>query len=96
MPNDTLTFSLNWLIFLVYSVIFIISLIFTFSLETYRKIDEKLSSDLVTLPVISVFDKDIEWIDFWLMSHNKIAGPILAVLAVTDLKLYFDIINRAL
>jgi len=96
MPNDTLTLSLNWLVFLVYSAIFIISLIFTFSVETYQKIDEKLSSDLISLPVVTAFDKDIKWIDLWLISHNKVAGPILAVLAVTDLKLYFDIINRAL
>ncbi|MDD5565591.1 MAG: hypothetical protein PHG31_01690 [Candidatus Omnitrophica bacterium] len=94
--DNTLVFLLNWFVFLLYSSICIISLIFTFSIKTYQRIDDYLSSELISLPMLTALDKSIEALDLWFMSHNRIVGPILVLLSVVDLKLYFNVINKPL
>jgi len=85
---------LSTIIFLVYGTICVISLIFTFSLETYNKIDEKLNLEIFSSHIVTILDTNINFIEVWIMNHNRIFGPLLTILSLIDLKLFFDIIRN--
>lgn len=89
---DYFSLLLSGIVFLIYGVSCIISLVFTLSIETYRKIDEKLNLDIISDRIINPLDVDIKWVDAWLMRHNKIVGPLLILLSTIDLKLLLNII----
>lgn len=91
MGFDMLDLSLQVIVFFIYGSIFIISLIFTFSLETYRKIDEKINLEIFSTP--SPLQININWLDLWLMERHKTVGFILTLLSLLDLKLSLDVIK---
>ena len=82
-----------WL-FLIYSTVCIISIIFTFSLEIYLRIEEKLNFYIFSDYILTPLDRSIDWFDFWLIKYNKITGTILILLSLIDLKLSLDIVSR--
>jgi len=88
-----LYFLLSTIIFLIYGTICIISLIFTFSLDTYNNIDEKLNLEILSTQVVTVLDTNINFLEIWIMNHNKIVGPLLTALSLIDMKLFFNIIR---
>ena len=90
---DEFNVFLSVVLFLNYSIICIISLIFTFSLKTYLKIDEQLNFDIFSSPTVNPLDRNIDWFNDWLIANNKIAGPVLIYLSVISLKSWFDILN---
>ena len=90
---DPFNLILSTVVFMVYGTICIISIIFTFSLELYQKIDEMLSMNILKTPTLTPLEINFISIDTWLMNNNKIVGPILLILAIFDLKLSFSIIN---
>jgi hypothetical protein len=77
---------------LVYGSACIIAGIFTVSIDTYSKIDEKINFEIFSNPFVSVLDTNISYFDSWLTSNNKIIGPILALFSLLDLKLLFNVI----
>jgi len=81
-------------IFLIYGTICVISLIFTFSLETYNMIDEKLNLEIFSSHIVTILDTNINFIEVWIMNHNRVVGPLLTILSLIDLKLFFDIIRN--
>jgi len=88
-----LYFLLSTIIFLIYGTICIISLIFTLSLDTYNNIDEKLNLEILSTQVVTVLDTNINFLEIWIMNHNKIVGPLLTALSLIDMKLFFNIIR---
>jgi len=90
---DELDVLLSVALFLNYSIICIISLILTFSLKTYLKIDEKLNFDIFSSPTVNPLDRNIDWFNNWLIANNKIVGPVLIYLSIISLKSWFDILN---
>ncbi len=97
MESDVFSLLLSAIVFFIYSSICIISLIFTFSLDMYYKIDERLRLEIFSSRILSplVLERDIDWLNVWLTNHNKIAGPFLTLLSLTDLTLLFNIINTS-
>lgn len=94
MEFDVFNLLLTFLIFFIYGSICIVSVIFTFSLETYCKIEARLNLDVFSTPVIlNPLERNINWVDVWMLEHNKIIGPILTILSLVDLKLWFNLIN---
>ena len=85
------TLLVTWVIF-VYGNICIISLIFTFSLEIYSKIDQELNLEIISTRIINPLDIYIDKFDAWMTQHNKIVGPLLFLLSVIDLKLLYNAI----
>jgi len=81
-------------IFLTYGTICVISLIFTFSLETYNMIDEKLNLEIFSSHIVTILDTNINFMEVWIMNHNRVVGPLLTILSLIDLKLFFDIIRN--
>jgi len=90
---DPFVITLNIIAFLIYSTICIISTIFTFSLDTYNKLDGFLKINIIKPHILTPLEMNIYYIDSWLMYNNKIVGPLLILLSLVDLKLSFDIIN---
>jgi hypothetical protein len=90
---DKFNVFLSIVLFLNYSIICIISLIFTFSLKTYLKIDEQLNFDIFSSPTVNPLDRNIDWFNDWLIANNKIVGPVFIYLSIISLKSWFDILN---
>ena len=90
---DEFNIFLSVVLFLNYSIICIISLIFTFSLRTYLKIDERLNFDIFSSPTVNPLDRNIDWFNDWLIANNKIVGPVLIYLSIISLKSWFYILN---
>lgn len=90
-----LSLALNLTVIIIYGTICFIAAIFSFSLDTYLKIEEKLNFNISLLPATSNPIEQIEvgWINEWLVEHHKIAGLFLMLLSLLDLKLWIDIIN---
>lgn len=81
--------------FVVYGSTCIISLVITLSPKTYQEINEMLSLNIITAPIIvNPIEKEIDWIDSWFIRHNKIGGLILLTLSIIDLKSFFNIISN--
>ncbi|MGE5197668.1 MAG: hypothetical protein ACM3IL_04115 [Deltaproteobacteria bacterium] len=90
---DTFNLLLSAIVFLIYGTICIISIIFTFFLDLYHKIDQALNISVIKARVLSPIERNITFIDDWLIDHNSIVGPFLVLLSLIDLKLSFNIIN---
>lgn len=91
---DGFDFILFWIIFLIYAPTCLISTIFTFSIERYKRIEEKLNFEIISNLSSNPLDKNIDWFNRWMVSNNKKAGPILILLSLMDLKLFFDLLNN--
>ena len=91
---DMLYYILSTITFLIYGSVFIISLIFTISLDAYNKIDEKLNLVVFSEPIITILDANLDFFEVWLKNNNRIAGSVLVFLSVVDLKLFFDIFRN--
>lgn len=93
MGLDSFTMLFNSLIVFIYGSICIISAIFTFSIERYRKFDEILNLDIIASRFLTPLDINLEIIDEWLFAHNKSIGPVLILLSLLNAKLYFDVVK---
>lgn len=83
------------LLYFIYGSICIVAIIFTFSVETYYKIDRMFNLELIISQFINpLLDKRVGAVEGWLVRHNKIVGPILIALSLIDLKLTFNLINN--
>ncbi|MDD4980960.1 MAG: hypothetical protein PHC54_06835 [Candidatus Omnitrophica bacterium] len=81
-------------VFLIYGTTCILSVIFTFSLDTYRDIEEKLGSNVLSSRILSPLDRNIDWLNSQLARYNKISGPVLILFSLFNLNSLFGIINN--
>ena len=93
MGVDAFDLLLSLIAFCIYGSICIISIVFTFSLDTYVKIHDVFNFNIFSSPILSPIERSIDWFDVWAMRNNVILGPILIALSIIDLKLFFDIIR---
>ena len=78
----------------IYGGIIIVSTIFTFSLESYRSLDELLRMRFFTQRIISpIIESDINTLDDWLIAHNRLIGPCLIMVSFIDIFALFKIID---
>lgn len=92
MTVDLFNLIFSIIIFAIFGTMFILSAFYTFFLETFRKIDEILKVDLIPACILTPLEENISWVDAWLMSNNKIVGPILLLLCAIDIKFSLEII----
>jgi len=94
MEFNSLNLLLSIIIFLIYGSVCVLSIIFTFFLDTYLKINDELNleffSSQITNPLEGTY---IDTFDQWVVKNNKIIGPILILLSVIDMKFLFWIVN---
>ena len=93
MGIDVFELLLSLIAFCIYGAICMISVVFTFSLDAYIKIHDALNFYVFSSPILTPIEKSIDWFDVWAMRNNVVLGPILIVLSIIDLKLFFDIIR---
>jgi len=93
MGFDPFNLLLSFIVFIIYGSVCGIAIVFTFFLDIYLKIDEKLRFEFLAPRKLNPLEINIQWFDAWLIRHNKIAGPLLILLSMIDLKLFFNIIN---
>jgi len=93
MELNPIELILMGLVFVVYSAICLLSVIFTFSRDLYQRIESKADLELFSGPILSpILDRKIEDLNSWLMNNNTAMGPILVVLSIIDMKMCFEII----
>jgi len=66
--------------------------IFTFFPEGYQLIDDKLKIELLPARVVTPLDRNINWLNVWLRSHNKTAGPLLILFSAVNIKFSFSLL----
>jgi hypothetical protein len=81
------------LILLIYGSICFIAILLTFSLETYLKLYERMNFTIFSTPILTPVEKSINWLDSWAVDNNVILGPILIILSLIDIRLFFNLIN---
>ena len=91
---DIFIFLVSTFIFIIYSVVCFLSVIFTFSLDTYRRIDAALNVNLFSVSILNPLMRHVYVFESWLMRHHKFAGLIMVASSIFDIKLAFDFINR--
>ena len=86
---------LRGLIFFIYGSTILISFIFSISLDVYLKIENCFKSEIIpALISLSPLEKNMDSFNDWLISRNKIAGPILIFFSFVAGKLFYDIIGN--
>jgi len=93
MAADPFTLIVSSAMFFVYGLALIMSVIFTFSLELYRKIEEKIMVEIIPARVVTILDRNIDWFDDWLKAHNMSIGPVLILFSILNIKFVFDAIK---
>lgn len=91
---DPLVLLISMIVFIIYSLIMVTTVIFTFFLNSYRQMDQKLKVELIPSHALSPLERNINVIDEWLIRHNRVIGPILIMLCAVDIKLSFEILVR--
>ena len=76
------------------TTVFGIGILFTFFLDVYLKLDKKASWWVIPSIILTRLEKDINGFDEWLKSRHKIVGPLLIILSLVCLKMFFDIIDK--
>jgi len=96
VEDGTFGLLLSAWVFFIYGTICIICVIFTFSLETYYKINKTLNLIVFNFPsLVTILDRIyIDWLDVWMERHNKTVGPFLIVFSLIDMQSCFNIINQ--
>lgn len=90
---DPFDFLMSLILFSVYGFTCVVAIIFTFSLDIYQKIDEKLNLDVFASKILIPIEVNIGWFNNWMMRHNRVFGPVLIILSLVDLKIFFSMIN---
>jgi hypothetical protein len=81
------------IICVLYGTLCVLCIIFTFFIDTYLNIDEKLQAVIIPARRLSFLEKDIDVLDQWLKKHRIITGPFLILLSLVDLKFSLDILR---
>ena len=94
MEAHSISMWISVLLYFIYGSICIVALIFTFSVETYYKIDQMFNLELIISQFMNpLLDKRVGVIEAWLIKYHRFVGPVLIVLSLVDLKLTFNLIN---
>jgi hypothetical protein len=92
--SNILGLAISLIIFVLYSMACLISIIFTFSLDTYKKLDDMVDLNVLSNPVlVPGIEHRINKFDLWAMEHHRIIGIILIISSLINLKLTFSLVN---
>ncbi|MCX5696821.1 MAG: hypothetical protein NTU54_02420 [Candidatus Omnitrophica bacterium] len=76
---------LTVLVYFVYGSTLIISVLFTFFVELYVKIEEVLSFNFTQSNSANLGNTQ-PLFDLWMINHNRLVGPIMIVLSLYNIK----------
>ncbi|MCX5714401.1 MAG: hypothetical protein NT033_06250 [Candidatus Omnitrophica bacterium] len=87
MGSDEGRFLLTVLVYFIYGSSLVISILFTFFVEQYVKVEEILSFNLGQSSASANLGRTQNLFDLWMINHNKLVGPIMIILSLANIKL---------
>lgn len=93
VADQNMIFFLKSVVFSVYSLVFVVSVIFTLSLEKYYTLERFLGTEFLHPTELSIFERNISSFNDWLIAHNKQAGPLLIILSFLDIFVLFGVVD---
>ena len=84
---DLFTVTVTGVVWGVYLFALTISIIFTVSLETYRKIDSTLCLEIIPSRILTPLEQSINFVDEWFSKYHLVTGPVLCLLSLIDIRL---------
>lgn len=88
------SFILSIFVTFICAVVCGIGIVFTFFLDIYLKLDKKASWWIIPSFILTRLEENINCVDEWLKSKHKIIGPLLIILSLVGLKMFFNIIDK--
>jgi len=100
MENNILSITLIAGIF-IFNLVLVLSLVFFFSINNYRKLSNKLDTVVIRTPVFTFLEKrNLDFVDRWMMKNNRKMGLIfigaslyLVIFSFLNLRLAFSIME---
>ncbi len=77
----------------LYGIIFVLSIIFTFWLESFRNIEKRVMTQIIPARAMNPLEIEIGSLSDWLYTNHAVIGPLLVVLSLLDIKFSFDLIK---
>ena len=74
----------RYLTIALYTVICLVSLLFTFFVDKYQCLSELLESEIVQGQPLTILESSKVNVDEWLLIHHKGVGPVLFLLSFFD------------
>jgi hypothetical protein len=93
MPGDITGIVLGVITLGVFLSAFVISLIFTYSVDMYHAIDEALALQIIPSRILTPLEQPINIIEDWLSRYHRITGPIIALLCLFDMRVCFYVME---
>ena len=93
MMMDVFDLLVSVIAYSLYGVIFILSVIFTFWLESFRNIEKKLMAQIIPARITNPLEIEIQTFGDWLYANHAVVGPLLVFLSILDIKFSFDLIK---
>jgi hypothetical protein len=94
LPYGGIDLLLSALAFAIYGGICLISLIFTFAIGLYMRIDERLNEYFLVSRFTTPLEIEIDFFDRWLVNHHRPIGLVLVFLSLFDMQLCFLLIRH--
>lgn len=93
MEADLFIILCKFIVLFIYGTICILSIIFTFAINTYIRLSEFLDLEFLSRKTTNPLERNIDFIEDWLISYNKIIGPLLILLSLWDIVMFFKVLN---
>ena len=84
---DLFTATVTGVVWGVYLFSLAISIIFTVSPETYRRIDNALCLEIIPSRILTPLEQSINIVDEWCSKYRLVTGPVLCLLSLVDIRL---------
>lgn len=67
----------------LFNLVLVLSLVFFFSVNNYRKLSDKLDTVVIKTPVFTFLEKrNLDFVDRWMMKDNRKTGIVLIGVSV--------------
>jgi len=94
LSPDSLIFLVRYSVLFIYGAILIVSITFTFFINTFNRFNEILNISLVSKSRLNPLGGNINFFDEWLHVNHKIIGPILIMLSGWEMIMLFKILGQ--
>ncbi len=90
---DPLDLLVSIIVYSLYGVILVLSIIFTFWLDSFRGIEKRVMEQIIPASVLTPLEIEIPTFSNWLYANHVFVGPSLILLSLLDIKFSFDLIK---
>ena len=94
LSPDSLISLVRYFVLFIYGAILIVSITFTFFINTFNRFNEILNISLVSKNRLNPLGGNINFFDEWLNARHKIIGPILILFSGWEMVMLFKILGQ--